>query len=236
MLRRWPLLVGISLIGIIGAVFAASQAGRTFLPEFNEGALTVSVVTFPGTELSESEQLGGLVESMLLAQPEVVSTARRTGRAELDEHAQGMHSSEIEAQLAMRDRSEAELLAALREDFATVPGVNIVIGQPISHRIDHMISGTRANIAVKVFGPDLDTLRRVGEAVKGQMEQVPGVVDLAIEEQTDLPVTTVRFDRDALARHGLTVHAVAETIETAFRGQVVSQVLVGAYAFDLAVF
>ena len=145
---------------------ARSQAGRAFLPEFNEGALTISVVTFPGTSLEQSNQLGHQVEEFLLAHPEVMATSRRTGRAELDEHAQGIHASEIDVRLEMRERSEADLLAAIPSDLSAVPGATIVIGQPISHRIDHMISGTRANIAVKIFGPDLGELRRLAEQVR----------------------------------------------------------------------
>jgi CzcA family heavy metal efflux pump len=233
--RAWPVLVGASLAGVVFVGALAFQAGRSFLPEFNEGALTISVVTFPGTSLEQSNQLGDMVEMLLLAHPEVVATSRRTGRAELDEHAQGINASEIDVRLNMGDRDEGEMLAAMREDLAAVPGVNIVIGQPISHRIDHMISGTRANIAVKIFGPDLLELRRIAEEVSGQMESVPGVVDLAIEEQANLPFANVRFDRTALARHGLRVRDVAETIETAFYGKVVTRVLVDAYAFDVVV-
>ncbi|MCB9547030.1 MAG: efflux RND transporter permease subunit [Myxococcales bacterium] len=234
-LPRWPLLAAASVAAVLAAGVAATRAGRAFLPEFNEGALTLSVVTLPGTSLAQSNQLGHQVEGILLGHPEVVSTSRRTGRAELDEHAQGIHASEIDARLEMGARSEAELLAALRADLAGIPGANIVIGQPISHRIDHMISGTRANIAVKIFGAELAELRRLAEQVRAQMAAVPGVVDLAVEEQANLPVATVRFDRDALARHGLTVQEVAETIETAFYGTAVSRVLSGAYAFDLVV-
>jgi CzcA family heavy metal efflux pump len=239
LLRRvlvaWPALLAVSLIAVAIAGFAATRAGRSFLPEFNEGALTISVVTFPGTSLEESNSIGRRVEAILLDQPETVSTSRRTGRAELDEHAQGVHASEIDVQLEPGERSEAELLAALRADFAMIAGANIIIGQPISHRIDHMISGTRANIAVKIFGPELGTLRDLAERVEAQMAGVPGVVDLAVEEQSNLPFATVRFDRDALARHGLTVRDVAETIETAFYGRAVSRVIAGPYAFDLSV-
>jgi CzcA family heavy metal efflux pump len=231
----WPLLAIASLVGVLVAGWAALQAGRTFLPEFNEGALTVSVVSLPGTSLEQTNQIGHQVESLLLQNPEVRATARRSGRAELDEHAQGIHSSEIEVRLEMGDRSEEGMLAAMRSSFTAVPGANIVIGQPISHRIDHMISGTRANIAVKIFGPDLNELRRLGEQVRAQMEQVPGVVDLAVEEQANLPFVTVRFNRSALALYDLQVRDVAETIETAFYGRTVSRVLEGAYAFDLVV-
>ena len=234
-LAAWPALVAASLAGVILAGGAALQAGRTFLPEFNEGALTISVVTFPGTSLEQSNQLGRHVEELLLGHPEVAATSRRTGRAELDEHAQGINASEIDVRLEMKARGEAELLDAIRQDLATVQGATVVIGQPISHRIDHMISGTRANIAVKVFGPDLGELRRLGEQVEAQMRGVTGVVDLAVEEQANLPIATVRFDRGALARHGLQVRDVAETIETAFYGRRVSRVLMGQRAFDLVV-
>ncbi len=234
-LRRWPAVLALSLAGVIVAALAATRAGRSFLPEFNEGALTLAVVTFPGTSLEESNRIGGAVEAILLRQPEVVSTSRRTGRAELDEHAQGVHGSEIDVRLEMRGRGEAELLAALRADLAAVAGANVIIGQPISHRIDHMLSGTRANIAVKVFGSELEELRRFAEEVRAQMADVPGVVDLAVEEQTNLPLATLRFDRDALALHGLRVHDLAETVEAAFYGKVVSRVLEGPYAYDLVV-
>lgn len=231
----WPAWVAVSLVGALIAGTAATFAGRTFLPEFNEGALTIAVVTFPGTSLEQSNQLGHQVETILLEHPEVVATARRTGRAELDEHAQGIHASEIDVRLEMGERTEAEMLTAIRADFTRVPGANIIIGQPISHRIDHMISGTRANIAVKIFGPELGELARLAEEIRLQMEGIPGVVDLAAEEQANLPFATVRFDRDALALYGLTVRDVAETIETAFYGRTVSRILSGAYAFDLVV-
>ena len=231
----WPLLVLVSALGALVAVMALPHAGRTFLPQFNEGALTVSAVTFPGTSLAESSRIGAQVDEILLQHPEVVSTARRTGRAELDEHVQAIHSSEVEVQLEMGERSEEEMLAAMRRDLGEIQGVNIVIGQPISHRIDHMVSGTRAAIAVKIFGSDLGELDRLAEQVRAQMERVSGVVDLAAEDQSNLPFANIRFDRDALALHGLTIHDVSEAVETAFYGITVSQVLDGPYAFDLVV-
>ncbi|TXD39097.1 efflux RND transporter permease subunit [Lujinxingia vulgaris] len=231
----WPLLVGLSVVGVVVAAVGAWSADRTFLPEFNEGALTISVVSFPGTSLAESNRLGDQVERILLEQPEVQATSRRTGRAELDEHAQGIHASEIDVRLEKKERSEAALLAELRRRFESVVGANVVIGQPISHRIDHMISGTRANIAVKIFGEDLGELRRLAEEVRAQMEGVPGVVDLAVEEQSNLPLAKVHFDRDALATYGLQVDDVAETIETAFYGRTVSRVLEEGRAVDLVV-
>jgi CzcA family heavy metal efflux pump len=231
--HRAVLAASAALLLLAGLGFAF--AGRAFLPDFNEGTLTLSAVTLPGTSLEESDRMGRLVEETLLSHPEVVATARRTGRAELDEHAQDVNSAEIDVGLKMKDRSKADFLTALRADLTRIPGMSITIGQPISHRIDHMLSGTRANVAVKVFGDDLAELRRLGEQVRGVMAGVPGVVDLSLEQQSDIPILTVRFDRPAIARHGLRIQQVAEAIETAFQGTVASRVLEGQAAFDLAV-
>ena len=234
-MARWKPLAVLAGGGMIAAAVMLATAGRAFLPDFNEGSLTIGAVTVPGTSLEQSDTLAGLVERLILAQPEVAAVSRRTGRAELDEHAQAVYASEFEVALDMRDRSKEALLSALRQSFDAVPGMTITIGQPISHRIDHMLSGTRANIAVKLFGPDLYDLRRVAEAVRAQMEPVPGVVDLSVEQQTDIPVLTVDFRRDAIARHDLQVGDVAEAIEAAFVGTEVSKVLENEAAFDLVV-
>jgi Cu/Ag efflux pump CusA len=232
---RWGLVTVVAFAGLAIAVALLAGAGRSFLPDFNEGSLTVSVVTLPGTALAESDRLGRMVEAILLQQPEVVSTARRTGRAEQDPHAQDVHASEIDVRLKMRERSKEALLADLRADLASVPGTNIVIGQPISHRIDHMLSGTRANVAVKIFGPDLYELRRLAQQVLAVAEDVPGAVDVAMEQQADIPFLIVQLDRLAIARHGLKVRAVTQAIETDFVGQEVSRVLEGEASFDLVV-
>jgi CzcA family heavy metal efflux pump len=234
-LDRWKTISALSFVLLVVAVVGFVRSGRSFLPEFNEGTLTISAVTLPGTALAESDALGRRVEEILLEHPEVVATARRTGRAELDEHAQGANAAEIDVGLEMKGRSKDVLLESLRRSLGSVPGMNIVIGQPISHRIDHMLSGTRANIAVKIFGSDLYELRRVAESIRAVMEGVPGVADLSVEQQADIPFVTMRFDRLAIARHGLSVRAVAEAVETAFRGTTVSQVLEGQAAFDLTV-
>lgn len=233
--KHWALLGALSLAALIAALVLLAGAGRTFLPNFNEGSLTISAVTLPGTSLEQSDELAGMVERIILDQPEVVATARRTGRAELDEHAQGVNASEIDVALRMQDRSKEAFLEDLRNALAAVPGMNITIGQPISHRIDHMLSGTRANIAVKLFGPDLYELRRIGEQVRAQMETVDGVVDLSLEQQADVPVLMVDFRREAIARYGLQVRDVAEAVEAAFAGAEVSQVLDNGAAFDLVV-
>ncbi|MGE3540747.1 MAG: efflux RND transporter permease subunit [Candidatus Tectimicrobiota bacterium] len=233
---RCPWLVTLPAVLLLGvAIVAASFVGRAFLPDFNEGALTISAVTLPGTSLAESDRLGRLVEHTLLAHPEVVSVARRTGRAELDEHAQGVEAAELDVALRRRERSKAALLEALRRDLSLIPGLNITIGQPISHRIDHMLSGTRANIAVKIFGDDLYTLRTLGDKVRQAMATVPGVVDLSVEQQVDIPTLNVRFDRKALARYGVRIKDVTRHLEAALQGLTTSRVLEGRHAFDLVV-
>lgn len=234
-IERWKTVSVLAAIALVVALYALGQAGKSFLPEFNEGSLTVNVVTLPGTALEQSAALGLRAEKMLLQHPEVVATARRTGRAELDPHALGIHASEMEVTLRMGQRSKAELLAALRQDLSTLPGVNVVIGQPISHRIDHMLSGTRANIAVKLFGHNLYELRRFAEKIKSEVEEVPGAVDISVEQQADIPFLRIYFDRAAIARYGLRIDDVAEAIRTAYFGTTVSRVLEGQTSFDLVV-
>jgi CzcA family heavy metal efflux pump len=217
------------------ALLATTRMGRAFLPEFNEGSLTISAVTLPGTSLGESDGLGRVVEQTLLSFPEVVSVARRTGRAELDEHAQGVESAELDVSIVMKDRNKKEFLEALRTAFSQVPGMNITIGQPISHRIDHMLSGTRANIAVKIFGADLYQLRSLAEKARQSMQGVTGVVDLSVEQQTEVPVLKIKFEREAIARHALTIRDVANTVEAALQGVKASRVLEGQTSYDLVV-
>jgi len=217
------------------ALLATTWMGRAFLPEFNEGSLTISAVTLPGTSLGESDGLGRVVEQTLMSFPEVVSVSRRTGRAELDEHAQGVESAELDVSIVMKDRNKKEFLEALREAFSQVPGMNITIGQPISHRIDHMLSGTRANIAVKIFGSDLYQLRSLAEKARQSMQGVAGVVDLSVEQQTEVPVLKIKFEREAIARHALTIREVANTVEAALQGVKASRVLEGQTSYHLVV-
>lgn len=232
---RWRVIGIASLAGTALTLLALFAAGRAFLPDFNEGSLTVNVTTLPGTSLEQSDALAGRVEAILLAQPEVVATGRRTGRAELDPHAQEIYASEIEVTLAMAERSKAALLAHLRGEFSGIAGAQVVIGQPISHRIDHMLSGTRANIAIKLFGEDLYELRRLGQQIEDQVAAVPGAVDVNLEQQAELPFVTVAFDRAALARHGMGVRQASHVIETAFFGSTVSRVLEGDASVDVVV-
>ena len=234
-LDRPRLVTGIAGVLLIAAAASATRFGTAFLPEFHEGSLTISVNTMPGTSLAKSDELGTRVERILLAQPEVIATARRTGRAELDEHVQGVEAAEIDVGLREGERPREELLAELRRNFSTLPGTNVSIGQPISHRIDHMLSGTRANIAVKIVGDDLLTLRRLGEQVRDAMQQVPGVADLSLEPQTEIPFVRFILNRAAIARYGLRVQDVAEAIETSLAGTTVGRVFDRSAAFDLTV-
>jgi len=228
-------VVGAAVVLLVVAAVALTRAGTAFLPEFHEGSLTVQANTLPGTSLAKSDEIGTRVERILLSQPEVVATARRTGRAEYDEHVQGVEAAEIDVGLRETGRRRDELLAELRRQFATLPGTNVTIGQPISHRIDHMLSGTRANIAVKVFGDDLRTLRRLGENVRKAMQAVPGVADLSLEQQMDVPFVRFVLNRPMIARYGLRPGDVAEAIETSFAGATVGRIFDRGTAFDLIV-
>ena len=224
-----------ALLLLAVSVLALTRTGTSFLPEFHEGSLTVQANTLPGTSLAKSNEIGTRVERILLAQPEVIATARRTGRAEYDEHVQGVEAAEIDVGLRESSRSRDALLAELRREFSTLPGTNVTIGQPISHRIDHMLSGTRANIAVKVFGDDLVTLRRLGERVRAAMSTVPGVVDLSLEQQMDVPFVRFILNRSMIARYGLRPGDVAAAIETSFAGATVGRIFDQGTAFDLVV-
>ena len=227
-------VIGAALVVLVMAIAITPTLGSAFLPEFNEGSLTVSVVTVPGTSLDESNSVGRRVEEILLAHPSVRNTDRRQGRAELDEHAQGVNAAEIDATLEP-DIDKETTFEELRREFSAIPGTSVTIGQPIGHRIDHMLSGTRANIAVKIFGPDLYQLRQVGEKVREAMQTVPGIADLQLEQQLDVPQLRILADRGALARHGMSVGALAEAIDVAFNGEVVSQVLESGRSHDLVV-
>ena len=218
---------------LVIAILAVFGLGSSFLPEFNEGALTINVVTLPGTSLEESHRLGRMTERILLDHPEVVAVARRTGRAELDEHAEGPEFSELEVRLRPGERSREEFLDALRTDLRMVPGSLVTIGQPISHRIDHMLSGTRAAVAVKIFGPDLQALRRLAEEARAGMESIPGVVDLAVEQQAAVPALHVVFDRPALGRLGVPSEEAAATLQAFAQGYPATELLEGAYPYDV---
>jgi CzcA family heavy metal efflux pump len=230
-------VLGVTGVAVIAALVSGAGLGRTFLPEFNEGALTINVVTKPGTSLTASNRLGQRVERVLLAHPEVVSTSRRTGRAELDEHAQDVNAAEIDVMLDLERGSgdKAVFLDALRADLATIGGAVITVGQPLSHRIDHLLSGTRSAIALKIFGDDLDVLRDVATRIEAVAKTVPGAVDVSIEQQIDIPSFEVHADRAALARYGLGAGALGEEVERALVGQPVGVVLEGQRPLELVV-
>ena len=234
-LTHWRAVVAGAVAMLLVAFAGIAMAGRSFLPEFNEGALTLSAVTIPGTSLADSNALGDGLERLMLMVPEVTSTARRTGRAELDEHVQGVESAEIDVRLDMRDRPKDEVLAEIRDRASLLPGTNVTVGQPISHRIDHMLSGTRANVAVKIFGDDLQMLRGLARQVQAEMAQVEGVVDLSTEAQTDIPTLRVKVESDAAARYGIPSGEAAEALQTARAGKVVGQVLEGQVTFPLVI-
>lgn len=209
--------------------------GRSFLPPFNEGSFTINVSTLPGVSLDESNRIGQQAEKLLLELPEIKAVARKTGRAELDEHALGVNTSEIEAPFALRDRSKEEVMADIRQRLRSLPGVNVEIGQPISHRIDAMLSGTKAGIAVKVFGSDLTQLHAIGLQIKQVTQGIEGVADLNVEQQIERPQLLIRPRRTLLAQYGITLPEFAEFVNSAIGGEVVSQVQEGARTFDLTV-
>lgn len=231
-----PWLV-ISSSGILVAIAMAILPfmGRSFLPEFNEGTLNISIATVPGTSLVESHNIGRMVEDILLSHPAVKSTARRTGRTELDEHSMGSHAHELEVKTDFSEYPREQVMEELRRNLTLVPGTVVTIGQPISHRIDHMLSGTRANVAVKIFGPDLYMLRRIAQQVKTQMEGTMGIVDLSIDQQTDIPQVRIRANREHMALYGLRPADLDEMIDIAFLGIRASEVYEQGSRHDLIV-
>jgi CzcA family heavy metal efflux pump len=233
--RRSALVVVLALVPVAGAVALLPTLGRTFLPEFNEGTFNISLATLPGTALEESDQLGSMAERILLDNDAVVSTARRTGRTELDEHSLGSHAHELEVQLDLSGTSKTQVLEELRAELALIPGANITIGQPISHRIDHMLSGTRAAIAVKVYGPDLYELRRIAAEVREQMSTIETLVDVFVDQQTDVPQVRIRVNRERMAMYGLRSADLDRLIDVAFLGTTTSQVFEGEHRHDLVV-
>ena len=228
-------IVFLALILFVASIYLLTGLGRSFLPEFSEGSLVISVVTPPGTSLEESNKTGVLVEEIMLEMPEVSITSRRTGRAELDEHAQGVNASEIDVPFTLNQRSKEAFLENVRTKLTIVPGANITIGQPIAHRIDHMLSGTRANIAIKIFGTNLNQLFNLGNQVKQQIETIPGLVDLNVEQQIEVPQIRINPNRIMLAKYGIRVGELMEFINVAFAGEKVGQVFEGQRNFDLVI-
>lgn len=228
-------VIGSALALLVVSLIILFNLGRSFLPPFNEGSLTINLSTMPGISLEESDKMGQLAENILLGIPEIQTVARKTGRAELDEHALGVNVSEIEAPFELKDRSRNEFLADVRQQLGELKGVNVEIGQPISHRIDAMLSGTKANIAIKLFGNDLNKLYTIGTEIKNAIQNVEGVADLTLEQQIERPQLQIKPKRDMLAKYGITLPEFSEFINVALAGRAVSQVNEGGKVFDLTV-
>lgn len=227
-------------LGSVAALFAVALAlfcsfGSSFLPAFNEGSFTINVSTLPGVSLEESDNVGRRAEMLLLSVPEIKTVARKTGRAELDEHALGANVSEIEAPFELSDRPKKAVVEEIRHKLGTLPGVNVEIGQPISHRIDAMLSGTRANIAIKLFGTDLNKMFEIGNQIKTKISAIPGVVDLNVEQQVERPQLQIVPKREMLAKYGVTPSEFTDMVEVYLAGRTVSRVYEGNRVFDLTV-
>ena len=229
---RARVVVAIAALAVIGAAASVPFFARAFLPPFNEGTLTVSLLLNPGTSLAESNRIGVLAEQLAMQVPEVIKVGRRTGRAELDEHAEGVHSSEMDVDLKASDRNRDQITQDLRNRLALLPAV-VNIGQPISHRLDHLLSGVRAQIAIKVFGEDLDTLRGLAAGLRDRLAAIPGITDLQIEKQVLIPQLKVRLDYDKAATYGVAPGHVLESLETLIEGSRVTQIIEGNRRFDL---
>lgn len=234
-LANQKLVLGITGALLVSAIVIFFTLGRNFLPPFNEGSFTISLNTLPGVSLEESDRIARLAEKKLLAIPEIQTIGRKTGRAELDEHSFGVNTSEIEAPFRLGKRSKDELMSEIREQLESIPGVSIEIGQPISHRIDHMLSGTKANIAIKLFGADLNKLYMLGNQIKTSIENVEGIADLNVEQQVERPQLKIVPRREVLAKYGITLPEFSEYVSTMLAGTVVSQVYEDSKTFDLTV-
>lgn len=234
-LRIPKIIIGVTIVAFLISLALMTQLGRSFLPEFNEGSLVISVVGIPGMSLEESNKTGSLVEELLLEMPEVDVVTRRTGRAELDEHAQGVNAAEIDVPFHLEGKSKETFFEEVRSKLSIVPGVNITLGQPIAHRIDHMLSGTRANIAIKIFGSDLQRLFEIGKNVENEIKSVEGIADVAVDQQVEVPQIRITPRRQILAAHGMTVFSLMEQVDVAFAGEKAGEIYEGQKYFDLIV-
>lgn len=234
-LRHKKITLGSVLALFVVALGVFFSLGSSFLPAFNEGSFTINVSTLPGVSLEESDNVGRHAEALLMTVPEIQTVARKTGRAELDEHALGVNVSEIEAPFELGKRSKREVVNEIRTKLNTIPGVNVEIGQPISHRIDAMLSGTQANIAIKLFGTDLNKMFELGNKIKSEVSEIPGVVDLNVEQQIERPQLQIIPKREMLAKYGIAPAEFTEMVEVYLAGSVVSQVYEGNQVFDLTV-
>ena len=217
-------------VAAVGVIFTM---GRSFLPDFNEGSLTISAIAKPGVSLDESHRLGNLIETELLSIPEVNTTSRRTGRGELDEHSQSTNSAEIDVNFTLTNRNKDEFMADVRTKLAAIPGIATTVGQPLGHRIDHMLSGTRASIAIKLFGTDLSRMYMMGNKIKTSISGIEGLVDVNVEQQTETPQLQIRANRDMLAQYGITIEQFNKFVSLAFSGEKLSEIYEGQRSFDL---
>ena len=232
-LTRHCQVLAVTAVLTVVAIVGFATLGRSFLPPFNEGSFTIGVSTLPGISLEESDRIGHRVEEALLAIPEVQTVGRKTGRAELDEHALGVNDSELEVPFVLGDRSKQEVMDDIRARLGAIPGIAVEVGAPVTHRIDAMLSGTRANIAIKVFGPDLGTLYSLGKKIEEAVKDIDGIADLNVERQVERPQLRIEPRREMLARYGVTLPQFARMVGVLLGGQVVSQVYEGEKSFDL---
>ncbi len=228
-------VIGAALVLVLASLSLYPFMGKEFLPEFNEGTATINVISAPGTSLTQSNRIGQIAEKLLLSVPEVISTGRRTGRAELDEHAEGVHYSEIDVDFRKSRRTREHILDDVRDKLAQIPGTVISVGQPISHRLDHLLSGVRAQIAVKIFGDNLDDLRAAAAQAEGAMRTIEGIVDLQTEKQVLMPQIKIQAKRDKAQLYGIQVGELNELLETALNSRTVGQVLDGQKTYDVVV-
>ncbi|GAA4824472.1 efflux RND transporter permease subunit [Algivirga pacifica] len=235
MLQFPKTVLGVTVGGFLLSLLLVTQLGRSFLPEFNEGSLVISAVGVPGMSLEESNKNGKLIEELLLELPEVDVVTRRTGRAELDEHAQGVNAAEIDVPFHLNGKSKEVFFEEVRTKLSVVPGINITLGQPIAHRIDHMLSGTRANIAIKIFGEDLQRLFELGKGIENNIKSIEGITDVAVEQQIEVPQLRITPNRQMLAAYGMTVRDLMEQVDIAFAGEKAGEIYEGQRYFDLIV-
>jgi HME family heavy-metal exporter len=227
------MVIGSASALVVGAIFMVTRFGTEFLPPFNEGSFTVNLFAPPGTSLEESNKIGTVAEQLILRVPDVLLVSRRTGRAELDEHVEPVSNSEIEVELRENARPRSEVITDIRAQLRTLAGVSVSIGQPISHRLDHLLSGVRAQVAIKIFGEDLTELRSLAGQVQETIENIPGVVDVQVERQVLVPQLTIKINREAIQRYGMQTGEVARDLEVLYGGKVISQILDGQKTFDL---
>lgn len=234
-LKLPKLIIGFTLGGFLLSLVLMTGLGRSFLPEFNEGSLVISAVGIPGMSLEESNKTGKLVEKLLLELPEVNVVTRRTGRAELDEHAQGVHAAEIDVPFTLTNKRKEQFFDEVRDKLRSVPGVNITLGQPIAHRIDHMLSGTRANIAIKVFGSDLLELFETGKAIESKIKSIEGIADVAVDQQIEVPQLRILPKRQVLSAYGMSIKQLMTQVDIALAGEKAGEIYEGQHYFDLMV-